>query len=191
MGLHPLPVSKGTIQKFLREPTAAEGRSNKAFLAKAAVLLERASYLHSQYRPGESIPKRQPVRVRVMPPTIDAPENETAGLKNSISILDNVIEAYLASGLPRLDQASIPSDRMNITLAHTIVYAARIKLQSTRVLSCDVAPRKKVLEAAEGMLEIANQNRLQDAEFVNPIFGVSCLYSCHGFASSYNPALVV
>ncbi|KAL4268765.1 Zn(2)-C6 fungal-type domain-containing protein [Pleurotus pulmonarius] len=152
MALQSLPVSKGTIQKFLREPTVAEGRSIKAFLAKAAVLLERASYLHSQYRP-------------------DAPENETAGLKNSIPILDNVIEAYLASGLPRLDQASNPSDRMNITLAHTIVHAARIKLQSTRVLGYDVAPRKKVLQAAEGVLEIAHQNLLQEPEFVNPIFG--------------------
>ncbi|KAF4593556.1 hypothetical protein EYR40_008343 [Pleurotus pulmonarius] len=152
MALQSLPVSNGTIQKFLREPTVAEGRSIKAFLAKAAVLLERASYLHSQYRS-------------------DAPENETAGLKNSIPILDNVIEAYLASGLPRLDQASNPSDRMNITLAHTIVHAARIKLQSTRVLGYDVAPRKKVLQAAEGVLEIAHQNLLQEPDFVNPIFG--------------------
>ncbi|KAJ8695680.1 hypothetical protein PTI98_008253 [Pleurotus ostreatus] len=43
-------------------------KQNKAFLAKAAVLLERASYLHSQYRP-------------------DAPENEAAGLKNGIPYL--------------------------------------------------------------------------------------------------------
>ncbi|KAG9224359.1 hypothetical protein CCMSSC00406_0007867 [Pleurotus cornucopiae] len=152
IALQPIPLSKGTIQKFLREPAAAEGRSNKAFLAKAAVLLERASYLHSQYRP-------------------DAPENEAAGLKNGIPILDNVIGGYLASGLPRLDQAFNPSDRMNITLAHTIIHAARIKLQSIRVLGCDVASRKKVLQAAGGMLEVINQSRVQDAEFVNPIFG--------------------
>ncbi|KAF9493867.1 hypothetical protein BDN71DRAFT_1054655 [Pleurotus eryngii] len=152
IALQPIPLSKGTIQKFLREPAAAEARSNKAFLAKAAVLLERASYLHLQYRP-------------------DAPENETAGLKNSIPILDNVIGGYLASGLPRLDQASNPSDRMNITLAHTIIHAARIKLQSTHVLGCDVASRKKVLQAAKRMLEITDQSRVQDTEFVNPIFG--------------------
>ncbi|KAJ8695679.1 hypothetical protein PTI98_008252 [Pleurotus ostreatus] len=60
---------------------------------------------------------------------------------------------------------------MNITLAHTIIHAARIKLQRTRVLGCDVASRKKVLQAAEGMLEVINQSRVQDAEFVNPIFG--------------------
>ncbi|KAJ7765753.1 hypothetical protein B0H16DRAFT_1883176 [Mycena metata] len=134
-------------------PTSDTGMSTIALLSKATILWQRADSLARQWRP-------------------DMPWDQFTSFHTSFLALDSLIDTFRAGLVPLNCIAHLtPAMARILVVAHSIAYAATIRLHSVIPLAMDVNARCKRLTAARAVLEIVVAIPLHHFGFINPIMG--------------------
>ncbi|KII84421.1 hypothetical protein PLICRDRAFT_78790, partial [Plicaturopsis crispa FD-325 SS-3] len=147
------PDSRGnsTLEKFLNstELTAADTASPCAAYAKAAYLFERANNLSLRWKPN-------------------MPRDEADTFYGQFSVLDTLIEKFIAALQPLNDGSVTPTMVRSLLVTHTLAHAATMQLY--RIFSYNnTNPNHQCLRAATaaaGLLDFVN---LHELGVINPI----------------------
>ncbi|KAJ7765785.1 hypothetical protein B0H16DRAFT_402323 [Mycena metata] len=141
--------SRSTVQRFIDDASDADGFSGLAILAKAAILLDRATVVSKQWRANMT-------------------QAETAAFLKPFTKLNNRIQQFR-------DRLSAPSPsassaKPRIILAHTIAHAATIQLNRP-FTTVNPPCHEFCLAACRSIVWIVRTGGLRDLPSINPIIG--------------------